>query len=501
MISWHRTAVARENRIVAPDTLLRSLALLLLVTGGMAHGKVVPGSLFVSHAVIQQGMEVPVWGSANEGEQIEVDFAGQTASTTAKEGKWTVRLKPIAAGGPFTMTIKGENTVTLDDVLVGEVWICSGQSNMERQLGPRPPQPLIEDWEKHVAEANYPQIRCFTVEHRRSASPLSEVKGDWVVCSPETVANFTAVGYFFGRDLYRALNIPIGLIHTSVGGTVAEDWTSRAGLEADPRLAALLAAHEQAIKDYPAKLEQFKQQKAELMKDYEAAVEKAKQEGKPAPRAPAAPANPTGAGPTTLYNAMIAPLEPYAMRGVIWYQGESNNGQAALYRTLFPALIADWRKAWGEGDFPFLFVQIAPQPTMSPQLREAQLLTWKKTPQTAMVVITDHGSENIHPPQKEPVGARLALAARCWPMGKRSNTLARSSSQSNSREAVRSFHSPIWAEDSLPREAHSKASPLRGKTGNSFPQRLRSMGKLSLSRAMRFQIRQRSASDGRTCRT
>ena len=203
-----------------------------------AHAAVIPNPLFADHAVLQQGTKVPVWGTADPGEAVTVEIAGQTVSTTAgADGKWLVHLAPLKAGGPFTLTISGKNRIVLTDILVGEVWVAGGQSNMERQLGLRVGQQPIDDWEKEVAAANHPQIRHFGVAQEKSLTPLATVKGQWNVCTPETVKDFTAVGYFFGRDLQRARHVPVGIIHSSWGGTPAEAWTSEAGLRPLPDFA------------------------------------------------------------------------------------------------------------------------------------------------------------------------------------------------------------------------------------------------------------------------
>ncbi|MCS6859975.1 MAG: sialate O-acetylesterase [Abditibacteriales bacterium] len=382
----------------------------LVVWSSAVWAEVKPHALFSDNAVLQRGVSVPVWGTAKDGEKVTVKFNGQEVSTTAKDGKWMVRLRPLKAGGPFTLTIQGENTIELKNVLVGEVWVCSGQSNMQW------PVSASANPQETIANSPDAMLRLFTVPRRAADAPESDVQGNWVVCGPETVPNFSAVAYFFGRDLRKALNVPVGLISTNVGGTPAEAWTSRRVLESDPMLRGYLERHELAVKNYPQALERFK-----------AAEEKAKAEGTPPPRPPANPAQ-SLQRPCGLYNAMIAPLIPYAIKGVIWYQGESNVGRAYEYRTLFPAMIRNWREDWGLGDFPFLFVQLAPfmQIVNEPQegawaeLREAQLLTFLKTPKTGMAVITDAGDPNdIHPKQKEPVGARLALAARAIAYGER----------------------------------------------------------------------------------
>ncbi|MDD4922545.1 MAG: sialate O-acetylesterase [Bacteroidales bacterium] len=374
-----------------------------------AKADIVPNSLFSDHAVLQRDMIVPVWGTARTGEKVTVEFAGQKAETVATDGKWTVKLKPLKAGGPFVMTIKGDNSVTINDLLVGEVWVCSGQSNMAFKLSKN-----TFNGEQEIANANYPQIRQYNVPGKPSHENVTDVNGSWKICTPQSVTGFTAVGYFFARDLYKKLNIPFGIILSAVGGTPAEFWTSKEAMLADPLLKNMGMSYDNALATYPARLAKYKEDEPALLEKYNKDVETAKSENKPAPRKPTAPQNPAQTGSSGgLYTGMIKPLQPYAIKGCIWYQGEANSSGAKTYQTLFPAMIADWRKAWGQGTFPFLFVQIAPHKGMKPEIREAQLLTSQNTPNTAMAVITDCGNaEDIHPTLKQPVGARLALAAR-----------------------------------------------------------------------------------------
>lgn len=519
---------------------------------------VVPASLFRDHAVLQQGMPVPVWGTADEGEQVTVTIAGQSSTTTAQGGRWSVRLAPLPAGGPYDLVIAGRNRVVLSDVLVGEVWICSGQSNMERQLGLREGQQPIKNWQAEAAGANFPRIRHFEVAQKIAPVPQASVDGQWLVCSPENAPKFTAVGFFFGRALHLSKNVPIGLIHTSWGGTPAEAWTSAAGLDPWPEYAATIANLRKSTVDAAAAEADYQRSltawyatndpgsstampwfaetlpeqgwsRMTLPANWETTdlpgldglvwfrrefnlpetwagrggelhlgaiddadvtwingVEIGSTEGWKTPRvypvaagllkpgrnvvavrvldtggggglwggpddtlrlaalgqptlpvltldgewryqlamnfknATRPPTSPRGnAGtPTVLYNGMIAPLLPYAMRGVIWYQGEANSGRSQQYRTLFPAMIDDWRRLWGQGDFPFLYVQIAPFKDMPPEIREAQLLALDRTKNTAMAVTLDVGdAEDIHPTDKRPVGERLALAARALAYG------------------------------------------------------------------------------------
>ena len=400
------------------------------LAASQARADVKPHALFSDGMVLQRGMKCPVWGTADPGEIVSVSFAATkgnasivlSASVNAgKNGKWRIDIQvaPEMAGGPYEMVIKGKNTITLKDVYVGEVWICSGQSNMEFHLSG------AHNAKEAIAKAKNPKIRLFTVQKNTSDKPLSGFKGQpkWQECNPETAKNFTAVGYFFGRDLQKALDVPIGLIHTSWGGTVAEAWTTRAALESNPELKGMIEQYDKNRSSAQANYEKaLKKYEADLAKHKEA-VAKAKEEGKNPPKPPRKPGMPSNNPnrPCVLYNAMIHPLQPYAIKGAIWYQGESNAGRAYQYRTLFPAMIQSWRETWKEGDFPFLFVQLAPwkaivsEPQESDwaELREAQLLTSLHCKNTGMAVITDVGDpKDIHPRKKEPVGARLALAAR-----------------------------------------------------------------------------------------
>lgn len=362
-------------RFRTPAALVLTLA---LAAAPAVRADVRPNSLFSDNAVLQQGISVPVWGTANDDEKVTVTFGGQKVSTVARDGKWMVRLRPMKAGGPFTMTIAGDNVIKLRNILVGEVWVCSGQSNMQW------PVKQSANSDETIASCKDPMLRLFTVGRAGSTSPVTDVNSSWKECAPDVVPDFTAVGYFFGRDLRRALNVPVGLINTSYGGTRVQAWTSAR---------------------YVLNTSQLRRE-ARKMPDW------AKNPNRP----------------SVLYNAMIAPLIPYAIRGAIWYQGESNAGEAYAYRTLFPTMITNWREDWGQGDFPFLFVQLAPYRDPAPEpgdstwaeLREAQLLTTRTCPNTAMAVITDYGDpKDIHPKQKEPVGARLALAARALAYGQK----------------------------------------------------------------------------------
>jgi sialate O-acetylesterase len=395
---------ALAGRLVLPCALLAC---------GSLQATVVPNALFSSHAVLQREVELPVWGTAADGEKITVRIAGQTATTTARDGKWQVRLKPMKASAtPQNLTITGTNTITLEDILIGDVWLCGGQSNMEWSLA------KSADGKAVAAKVSEPDIRLFRVPKGSAAEPATSLNGAWTPCDARNAAYFSAVGYYFGRDLHQALGVPVGLIGSYVGGTPAESWTSRKAMTAHPDLKGIVESQQRAEQAYDPVKAQANHQAAMLK--YQQAADAAKAAGKPAPKPPQPAANPKGRGPSSLYNAMIAPLQPYAIRGVIWYQGESNRGNVARYAKLFPALIADWRAAWQQPDLPFLFVQLAPYGAIPPELREVQTNVWKNTPHTGMAVITDHGSaSNIHPPAKDPVGRRLALAARAVAYGEK----------------------------------------------------------------------------------
>ncbi len=410
----------------------RLLLLLTFAFPALAAADPKVPALFADNMVLQRDVPIPVWGTAEPGEEINVLFEQKTTegkgaegkSTTAdKEGKWQIKIGPYQTGGEAgTLTIKGaKSTIVCKNVLVGEVWICSGQSNMQWEMVRSTPEP-----EKNIKEANYPNIRLFQVPRKAAAKPQSDVVAKWVECTPDTVKNFSAVAYFFGRSLHQNLKAPIGLIDTSYGGTPAEAWTTRDALLAEDSLKYYVDNLDAAAKNFdPAKAEKTY---ADAMTKWKIAADKAKEDKKPAPKQPAKPSPPSlsSHAPSGLYNAMIAPLVPYAIKGAIWYQGESNAGRAFEYRTLFPTMIADWRKQWGQGDFPFLFVQLAPYWANDSagvhyaELRDAQLMTAQKVKNTAVAVITDYGDEkNIHPVQKQPVGERLALAARALAYGEK----------------------------------------------------------------------------------
>lgn len=375
-------------------------ALLALVSVSSAEVK--PAPMFSEHMVLQQGVNLPVWGWADEGEEVTVRFGKQRVTAVTKNLKWDVQLRPVKPGGPYTFSVSSKNgTIQFTNVLVGEVWVCSGQSNMEWPLN-RSFQP-----QEDIASATNSTIRLFKVPKNRKDAPTVLLNASWETLSPESVASFSAVGYYFGRDLAKARNVPVGLIGTYWGGTPAESWTERESLEINPRYRAeILDADVTRMRSYRDALAAFEKERAEA-KAKGNAFDK---------RGPGQPWQ-----GSELYNGMIAPLLPYAVKGAIWYQGESNASRAEQYRSLFVDMIRSWRRVWDIEEMPFLCVQLAPfkpiknEPGESDwaELREAQLLSTKVLPKAGMAVITDVGAENdIHPTKKEPVGARLALSAR-----------------------------------------------------------------------------------------
>ncbi len=392
------------------------MLLALLFTVAAARADVKLPALISDGMVLQQGTKVTIWGAAEPGERVTVTLKDQEASAVADaDGQWKVRMGPLSAGGPFTLTIKGKNTLTVHDVLVGEVWVCSGQSNMGMTVK------SVNNAPDEIAHADYPNLRLFTVEHAVAEKPQREAKGYWVPTRPDTIPDFSAAAYFFGRDLQRVLNVPVGLINSSWGGTLAEAWTSRETLQSDPDFKTIIESGAKLLSPYPQVFQDYEAQFAQWRRD----SDKAETVGAPVPSAPPIPDDPrrNPGRPSGLFNAMIMPLTDFAIRGVIWYQGEGNSGRPIQYRKLFAALIRDWRRVWNEGDFPFLFVQLAnwgvSLPDLNwPELREAQAMALS-LPKTGMAVTIDIGDgSDIHPKNKQDVGYRLALAAQAIAYGR-----------------------------------------------------------------------------------
>ena len=397
------------------------LALLLILCVNSSAEVRLP-KIISDNMVLQQKSKAPVWGWAEPKEQITVQCSWRKRSieTVADEqGNWKTTIDTPAAGGPYRMKISGKNTICLSNILIGEVWVCSGQSNMEMPLlGYNYKEQQVKGGAEAIKNANYPNIRLFTVQkYDFGYEPVEDCNGLWQPCSPDTVGKFSAEAYFFGQELYKNLNIPIGLINISYGGTAAEAWMGKQAFKNDPELNVLV--------------EKFN----EIDAEYKITAAKAKAEGKPIPAHPKAP----NRAQTYLYNGMIAPIIPYAIKGVFWDQGESNasDGTAYLYHKLFSAMIANWRSNWGIGNFPFYFVQAVNWAEFRPgesvtvekgkpidnawsELREAQLFTMRKVKNTGMAVIIDTGVPNTpHSPNKLEVGLRIANWALAKDYGKK----------------------------------------------------------------------------------
>ena len=376
--------------------------------------------LFSDHAVLQRDRPVRVWGWANAGENVTVRFHSQTVATqTDPTGYWEAWLKPESAGGPYTLTVSGDSTpapIERKDILVGDVWLASGQSNMEFPLVGFPgtnPAPL-KDGEKEIAAANHPRIRLLVQKKATSPVPLNEASDTWTECTPDTARHFSAVAYFFGREISERENVPVGLIDSTWGGTPAHSWISPEGL-ATANLTSVFEDGGRIVRD---------QGRADQIKANYAREDAALQaEGKPPVSHPHVPGDNGGAWvPGTLFNAMIAPYTRFTIKGVLWYQGETDSDakRAPYYHRVFSTLISDWRHQWGEGDFPFLFVQISSFNSTAPGwpvVRDAQRRTLSLR-NTGMAVTLDVGTpDNVHPPDKQTVGDRLALAARAMVYG------------------------------------------------------------------------------------
>ena len=392
---------------------------LFLALALAARANVALAPLFADHAVLQRGQPIPIWGRADAGEHIAVTFHGQTAGTTAaSDGRWIVYLGALdASADPADLVVAGKNTVTAHDVLVGEVWLCSGQSNMEFVVrSPANPTFRVLNADAEVAAANFPLIRQFKVERLEADAPAETIGGAWTVCSPQTVAGFTAVGYFFARHLHEKLHVPIGLINSTWGGTPIEAWMSDFALNRSPAFAVVRERWRQTLAEYPQKKKEYDAAFAQ----WEMARAAAKTAGKPfAERAPRPPPGPGHQWtPAGLFNGMINPLLPCALRGILWYQGETNAPHPTEYHALLAAMITAWRAHFGQGDLPFYFVQLPNFKSNRDangidwaQLREGEAQTLS-LPQTGMAVTIDVGDpDTVHPRNKQEVGRRLALIA------------------------------------------------------------------------------------------
>jgi sialate O-acetylesterase len=419
------------------------LSLALAALNGPALGAAKPMSLFTQGMVLQRETIVPVWGSASPGEQVSVEFAGQKKSTTADaNGNWMVKLDPMpASASPATMTVSaGGSSTNISNVLVGDVFLAGGQSNMGSPLF------AAHNAAEVLPQATDDKLRFFNVPKKTAAEPQTDVAGQWKPTDPTSARDFSAVAYFFAREIRKSADVPVGVVSAPWGGTPIETWMSLDSIKEPPTLTNVLSQWDKAlveyakvkadpklVADYESKLEQWKKEVYPAFSEAKKAYDADKAAGKPVGEKPKPawpePDNPDPMGipspskrpstPSVSYNAMIAPLSPVALKGVLWYQGEANAGRGIEYRDLFPRMIVGWRKQWGV-DFPFLFVQLPmngkdPVPVAKdgePYLREAQFMTLSE-PKTAMAITIDIGDpNNVHPADKIDVGKRLSLLAR-----------------------------------------------------------------------------------------
>jgi len=418
------------------------------------------------HVVLQRGMPIHIWGWADAGEHVQVSFRGQKLDTVSDGlGRWSVYLKPQKAGGPFTLTVTGSNTITLHDVLVGDVWFASGQSNMQIPLMGFPGYAVIKNAKQEIANATHPRIHLLRLQDTASEYEQDDQSAEWTLCTPATATDFSAVAYFFGRGMQQEQHVPIGLIDSTWGGTPISAWISLDEFSWDASLMPEFAARVPMVEDQhdvPAMLAQEKREDAA-----------AKAAGQPAPKHPWHP-DPASWQPAALFNGMVAPALPFTIKGVIWYQGATDTPamRAPFYVHAFPDMITDWRRRWREGNFPFLFVQISSF-TSTPSetwgiVREAQRRTLKLA-DTAMAVSLDVGeADNVHPPDKQTVGKRLDLAARAVVYGEKieySGPLFRQATPENGSIRVYFTH----AAGLTARGAPLKTFEVAGKDGQFYP--------------------------------
>lgn len=413
--------------------------MLMIFISNQVMAQIKPNSLFNDHMVLQREVPIPVWGTASANESVTVSFNDKSVTVKADtNGNWMAKFPKQKAGGPYKMEISGNNRIVYNDVYVGDVWLCSGQSNMDMTVAKETRYwcGVINEAEE-VANAKFPLIRFFDVEYAPSQTVKTNAVAKWEVCSPETVGHQSAVAYFFAREIYLKYKIPVGLLTSSYGASTAETWISKEALEAQPNLKPLLDT-------YAAKMDKFVADSTVTMSKYRADLAKFKGDlavsqaaaGDVNAKVRKAPGNPDPANdqhnPFVCYNGMIAPLAPYAIKGALWYQGESNGPSAKLYREIMETLIADWRSKFQVGDFPFLYVQLANygKPMQKPvedgsmmTVREAQLQNLSVKNTGMVVAIENAGDEpgNIHPKNKQAIGYRLGLIARAKAYGEKIN--------------------------------------------------------------------------------
>ncbi|MFA5864881.1 MAG: sialate O-acetylesterase [Phycisphaerae bacterium] len=404
---------------------IKPLILLLFLTATLSsQADVKLTDLIDDNMVLQRTAKVRIWGTADSGEEVTLLFRDQSLKATAdNKGSWQVELSPMTPGGPFEMTITGKNTIKLHNILVGDVWLASGQSNMAL------PVKLASTAKREISQKFDSEIHLYRVRRIGTAARLTDPGGKWVICTPETVANFSAVGYIFAKEIHQSVDVPIGIIQSAYGATYVECWTSRQLIEADPDLKPIINRWNRVVSNFQKlKVAYLKQYAKWKQIDIQAKARGESGPQKPAPPQPDPSVNPWRPG--GLYNAMVYPLANYCIKGVIWYQGEQNADRSYQYRKLFPLMIKNWRNTWRINNLPFIFVQLAnfnnfKKPTTTPgpstwaELREAQAKALS-IPNTAMAVTIDIGDPNsIHPKDKEDVAKRLALAAEALVYGKK----------------------------------------------------------------------------------
>jgi sialate O-acetylesterase len=390
---------------------MRKFAALLCISV-CAQAEVALAPLFRENGVLQHGKPLPIWGRADAGERVTVELAQQVVTaTTGNDGRWLVVLEPLAASSePHSLVVRGTNTVEVSGLLIGDVWLCSGQSNMEW------PVRLAQNSDAEIRAATNPLIRHFKVHKAVAETPVDTAQGEWAVCSPATVGEFSAIAYFFARDLQPRLNIPIGLINCTWGGTPIEAWMSPGALLYRAEFAVVRERWLQTLAEFPQRQQEYHEALAAWEAEEETQRRAGKKSNKPRPFPPPGPGHP--ATPSGLFNGMIHPIVPAAMRGVLWYQGESNASRVAEYAGLFEELISSWRRHFRQPELPFLWVQLAnfragdSTGVQWAYLREAQTKALA-LPHTAQAIAIDIGEANdIHPRNKQEVGRRLALLAR-----------------------------------------------------------------------------------------
>lgn len=382
-------------------------------------GQLKINGLYANNAVLQQKVPIPIWGKAEEGENITVSFAGHVRSAVTRNGKWMVEIPPVDGGfTSYELTVTGsKQKLVLHDILVGEVWLCSGQSNMAFPMRAIKPLPGFQRLDSLVDEAaGHASIRQFTIPLKKSEdipAIRDEIVGSWLKAGKNSLGQFSAVGYFFARELYKTLNVPVGIVHSSYGGTAIENWMSRDTLDKMDAAKDIFSNYQKQLKQFPAALSKYRAEEAQLMSLFTNDSLAAVASGGPLPRKPAPPMSPAErGGPTGLWNTMINPLIPFPVKGCVWYQGEANASRGIQYRDLLPAMIGSWRTAWRQ-EFPFIIIQLPGWKNHAPELREAQWMATQKMPATSIVTITDcDDTLDVHPGNKEPVGFRAALQAR-----------------------------------------------------------------------------------------